>query len=132
MILRGLLHQSILKEKRNDIKVGKYGEMIISHYTFCSRLIIWYTRYRIVICINLGLAIYSKMEVTTAWNKFEDPYTFAMNWQFSYHAMSITNINKAKIRMMIFLCNVNLQKLSSWEIGWLDACIKKWAFTASS
>ena len=130
MILRGLLHQSILKEKRNDIKVGKYVEIII--YDFFVWLIIWYTRYRIVICIYLGLAIYSKMEVTTAWNKFEDPYTFAMNWQFSYHAMSITNINKEKIRMMIFLCNVNLQKLSSWEIGWLDACIKKWAFTASS
>lgn len=130
MILRGLLHQSILKEKRNDIKVGKYVEIII--YDFFVWLIIWYTRYRIVICINLGLAIYSKMEFTTAWNKFEDPYTFAMNWQFSYHAMSITNINKEKIRMMIFLCNVNLQKLSSWEIGWLDACIKKWAFTASS
>ena len=130
MILRGLLHQSILKEKRNDIKVGKYVEIII--YDFFVWLIIWYTRYRIVICIYVGLAIYSKMEVTTAWNKFEDPYTFAMNWQFSYHAMSITNINKEKIRMMIFLCNVNLQKLSSWEIGWLDACIKKWAFTASS
>ena len=130
MILRGLLHQSILKEKRNDIKVGKYVEIII--YDFFVWLIIWYTRYRIVICIYLGLAIYSKMEVTTAWNKFEDPYTFAMNWQFSYHAMSITNINKEEIRMMIFLCNVNLQKLSSWEIGWLDACIKKWAFTASS
>ena len=57
------------------------------------------------------------MEVTTACNKFEDPYTFAMNWQFSYHVMSIGNINKEKIRMMIFLCNVNLQKLSSWEIG---------------
>ena len=59
MILRGLLHQSILKEKRNDIKVGKYVEIIIYHF---FRL----TGYRIVICINLGLAIYSKMEVTTA------------------------------------------------------------------